>query len=129
VLGLQVGQRLTIINNDATYHITHTFAKKNRDWIQSQSPGAPPLKKTFEQPEFIPLKDDQHPWQEGYLGVFAHPFFAISDESGDYKIEGLPPGRYTVVARHETLGEQTVEITLGADESREVGFTFDTEDH
>jgi len=129
VLGLQVGQSLTIINSDPTYHITHTVPKSNQEWIQSQSPGSPPLKKSFEQPEFIPLKDDQHLWEEAYVGVFTHPFFAISDDSGGYRIEGLPPGRYVVVARHETLGEKTVDITLDAGEAKELDFSFDTEQH
>lgn len=129
VLGMRVGQPLTILNSDPTYHNTHTTPKSNLEWNQTQSPGSPPLKKTFDQPDFMPFKDNQHPWEEAYVGVFAHPFFAISDESGNYRMEGLPPGRYTVVVRHETLGEKTVDITLVPGEARDLSFSFDAEDH
>lgn len=129
VLGMRVGQPLTILNRDPTYHNTHATPKTNPVWNQSQSPGSPPLKMTFDQPDFMPFRDNQHPWEEAYVGVFAHPFFAISNESGNYRIEGLPPGRYTVVVRHETLGEKTVDITLVPGEARDLGFSFDVEDH
>ena len=59
------------------------------------------------------------------MGVFAHPFFAISDESGNYRIEGLPPGRYTVVFRHEILGEKTVDVMLGPSEVKDLDFSFE----
>src|SRR6266550_45204 len=129
VLGMQVGQHLTILNSDPTYHITHPAPKSNQEWDLSQSPGSPPLKKTFDQPELIPFKDDQHPWEEAYVGVFANPFFAISDESGNYRIDGLPPGRYTIVVRHEVLGEKTVDVTLVTGESKDLSFSFDVDEH
>lgn len=129
VLGMRVGQPLTIVNGDPTYHNTHPVPNSNPEWNQSQSPGSPPLKKIFDRPDFIPFKDNQHPWEEAYVGVFAHPFFAISDESGNYRIKGLPPGRYTVVVHHETLGEQTVDITLVSGEARDLSFSFDAKDH
>jgi hypothetical protein len=129
VLGVRVGQPLTIRNSDPTYHNTHPTPSSNLEWNQSQSPGSPPLKKTFDQPDFIPFKDNQHPWERAYVGVFAHPFFAISDESGNYRIEGLPPGRYTVVFRHETLGEKTVDVTFVPGEVRDLSFSFGAQDH
>ena len=129
VLGIRVGQPLTIRNSDPTYHNTHPTPKSNLEWNQTQSPGSPPLRKTFDQPDFILFKDNQHPWEEAYVGVFAHPFFAISDESGNYRIKGLPLGQYTVVVRHETLGEKTVDITLVSGEARDLSFSFDLEDH
>jgi hypothetical protein len=125
VLGMRVGQPLAILNSDPTYHNTHPTPKSNSEWNQTQSPGSPALKKTFDQPDLIPFKDNQHPWERGYVGVFAHPFFAISDESGNYRIEGLPPGRYTVVCHHEIFGEKTVEVTLVAGEAKDLGFSFD----
>lgn len=129
VLGLQVGQLLTILNRDPTYHNSHPIPANNREWDQTQSPGSPPLKTTFEHPDFVSFRDNQHPWQKAYVAVFAHPFFAISDESGSYRIEGLPPGQYTVVVRHETLGEKTLDVTLTPGESRDLNFNFDTVDH
>jgi len=126
MLGMRVGQVLTVLNSDPTTHNTHPTPKINEEWNQSQPPGGTPLTISFKHREvFIPLKDNQHPWEKAYVGVFDHPFFTISDEFGNYRIEGLPPGQYTVVAWHESFGEKTVEITFVAGEARDVSFTFD----
>lgn len=125
MLGVRVGQPLTIMNNDSTVHNTHPTPKLNVEWNQSQRPDSEPLMKTFPKPErFIPFKDNQHPWEKAYVGVFEHPFFGISDQQGSFRIEGLPPGQYKVVAWHESLGEKTVDITFLPDEARHLTFTF-----
>jgi hypothetical protein len=129
VVGVRVGQLLTIPNLDPTHHNTHPTPKDNREWNQTQAPGAAAIAKSFEKPEIIPFKCNQHPWEKAYVGVFSHPFFAVSDESGNYRIVGLPPGRYAVVAWHERLGEQTVDVTFIPDEERELSFTFEAADH
>jgi hypothetical protein len=126
LLGVRVGQTLMISNDDPTTHNTHPNPRDNEEWNQSQAPGAQPLLKSFKRPEvFIPIKDNQHPWQKAYVGVFSHPFFAISDESGNYRIEGLPPGHYSLVAWHERFGEQTMDITISPYESRNIDFSFE----
>jgi hypothetical protein len=35
-----------------------------------------------------------------YVGVCEHPYFAVTDKEGNYKISGVPDGKYTVVAYH-----------------------------
>jgi hypothetical protein len=125
VLGIRVDQPLMILNSDPTHHNTHPTPKNNPEWNQTQPENAPPLHKVFKRAEpFIPFKCNQHPWEKAYVGVFDHPFFAVSDESGNYRMEGLPPGQYTVVAMHELFGEKTIEVTLVPGEVRNLGFTF-----
>jgi plastocyanin len=127
VLGIRVGQRLSIVNSDATVHNTHPTPRLNREWNQSQGVGSAAIVKTFDHPEqFIPIKDNQHPWQRAFLGVFDHPFFAVSDAFGNYEIRGLPPGNYKLVAWHEQLGEKEIELTVVGGENRRVDFTFDS---
>jgi hypothetical protein len=125
VLGLQVNQPLMIINSDSTQHNTHPMAKNNPEWSQTQPEGAAPMVKTFPRPELsIPFKCNQHPWEKAYVGVFSHPFFAVSDSDGNYKIDGLPAGSYKITAWHEKLGEKTVEVVFAPGESKSLGFSF-----
>lgn len=129
VIGIRAEQPLMILNSDHTQHNTHPAPKFNVEWNQTQPPGAPPLVKTFKRPEIsIPFKCNQHPWEKAWVSVFSHPFFAVSDEFGNYEIKGLPPGRYTFVAWHERFGEKTVDVTLVPGEARDVSFTFDAKD-
>jgi len=124
VLAMQTRQILKISNDDATTHNTHVMPKSNPDWNQSQPANAEPLQTKFRNPEIIPVKDNQHPWEKAYVAVFAHPFFAVSAPNGSYKISGLPPGSYTVVAWHERFGEQTAEISIGIREQKNLDFAF-----
>jgi len=125
VLGLQVNQPLMIINSDNTQHNTHPTPRSNAEWNQSQPEGAPPIVKTFARPELlIPIKCNQHPWEKAYVSVFNHPFFAVSDVDGNFKIEGLPPGSYKITAWHEKLGEKTVEVVVVPGESKSLAFNF-----
>jgi hypothetical protein len=129
VLGIQARQPLSIMNSDSTQHNTHPTPKNNGEWNQSQAIGAEPIVKTFERAELlIPFKDNQHPWEKAYVSVFSHPFFAVSDADGNYKIAGLPPGSYKFTAWHEKLGEKTVEVVFVPGESRHVGFDFGASD-
>jgi plastocyanin len=57
-----------------------------------------------------------HPWTRGYIAVFEHPYFTISDANGAFKIDGLPAGSYTIKVWHEGLEkpyEQRVAVGAG----------------
>ena len=129
VMAIRVGQPLQIFNLDQTQHNTHPNPKANPEWNQSQGIGAPAIERVFEKPEVaIPFRDNQHPWEKAYVGVFSHPFFAVSDTSGNYRIEGLPPGTYEVVAWHESLGAKTEKVVVRPRENQVMGFNFAADD-
>ena len=125
ILGMQTQQVLKMANDDTTTHNTHFIPKNNADSNQSQPPNSVPLEIKFKAPEvLIPVKDNQHPWEKAYVGVLSHPFFAVSARDGSYRIVGLPPGQYTVVAWHERFGEQSAEVSIGVSDKKELNFTF-----
>ncbi len=124
VLGMQATQTLRIVNRDPTTHNTHPTPKVNAEWNQSQPPDAAAIERRLEPELFIPVKDNQHPWEKAYVGVFTHPFFAVSASDGTYRISGVPPGQYSVVAWHERLGEQALELFVGGGEEKRQDFKF-----
>lgn len=128
VLGIQVNQKLSITNSDATQHNIHPTPKLNPEWNQTQANGAAPIEKTFARPEvLIPVKCNQHPWMKSYIGVMRSPFFAVSGKDGSFEIKGVPPGKYTVVAWREGGAngqEKTMEVTVPANGSAEADFAF-----
>ncbi|HKR59502.1 MAG TPA: carboxypeptidase-like regulatory domain-containing protein [Pyrinomonadaceae bacterium] len=129
VTGLRVGQSLHIVNADNTQHSTHPTPKYNPEWNQTQPASAPPIAKTFLKPEVaFPIKDNQHPWEKAFVGVFTHPFFAVTGPDGSFRIEGLPPGAYRVHAWHEFMGEKTIDLVLVPGEARHLEFAFKTAD-
>lgn len=127
VMGMRVGQKLTILNADPTHHNSHPTPRLNTEWNQTQPPLGPPIIKTFAREEvLIPFKCNQHPWERAWVAVLNHPFFAVSDGFGNYEIRGLPAGSYTLVAWHERLGEQQVEISVAKNETLRADFDFQT---
>jgi hypothetical protein len=125
VIAIRTGQTLSIRNGDATSHNYNLRAERDERLNFSMPPFAPPVQKIFTRDEqFIPLRCNQHPWEKAYIGVFNHPFFAVSNRSGLYVIEGAPPGTYTLVAWHEKFGEQSLEVKIKAGDHQKIDFTF-----
>ena len=48
----------------------------------------------------------------GSLQVFDHPYFAVTDEQGNFQLPSLPAGTYTITVWHETLGSLEQEIVV-----------------
>jgi hypothetical protein len=57
-----------------------------------------------------------HPWSKAYVIVLDHPYYAVSGKSGEFTIDGAPPGTYHLRAWHPALGyvDQTVTVSAGA---------------
>jgi plastocyanin len=121
---LQVGQPMEIYNNDQTSHNIHPLAKVNPEWNKSQPPGAPPIKTSYDKPEFIAVKCNIHPWMHGYFVVLTTPHHGLTGEDGAFSIEGLPPGKYTVTAWHERFGTQSQEVTVGGGKAATADFVL-----
>lgn len=124
VLALQTTQKFSVVNSDETTHNIHPNPTNNREWNMTQPHGMP-LEQSFAREEVaIPVKCNVHPWMKGYIAVFKHPYFAVSDKSGNFDLKDLPPGTYTITAWQEKLGTQTQKVTIGAGEAKAINFTF-----
>jgi plastocyanin len=50
------------------------------------------------------LKCDVHPWMSGWVLVYNHPFFSVTDAEGNFEIKGVPPGEQSLVVWQEKVG-------------------------
>ncbi len=124
VFGIQVGQTLNIKNSDGLLHNIKATPTANRPFNISQ-PTNMTTARTFATAEvMVPLQCNVHSWMGAHVGVLAHPYFAVSGGDGGFRFRRLPPGTYEIEAVHETLGRQTQTVTIGANESKDVTFTF-----
>jgi len=128
VFGVQVGQPIEIVNSDATLHNIHALPKTNAEFNTAQPIQGMKTMHTFTQKEattIVPFKCDVHGWMNAYVGVLDHPYFAVTKPDGAFSIPNLPPGTYELAAWHERLGEQTLNVTVAAKESKaDANFTF-----
>jgi hypothetical protein len=60
----------------------------------------------------------------GYIYVFGHPFFALTDDNGAFTIANIPEGRYTLKAWHEEAGVRSQEVLVAQESETRVKFEF-----
>lgn len=131
VVAFQLGQPVKIRNSDPTTHNVHLVSRYNGSWSVTQArkgtidPKEPFTKPEFEKPTAL-LKCDIHPWMEARLFIFDHPFFAVSDEDGNFSLDlgDLPAGEYEVTALHEKYRSAKIKVEIPAEEGARVRFHF-----
>ena len=66
----------------------------------------------FDAPGVAPLLCNVHPEMSAYVIVTPTPYYAESDEAGNFKIADVPDGSYTVTAWHEGFKSQSKPVTV-----------------
>ncbi len=125
VLGVRVGQPLSIRNSDPLLHNVRANGTINQPFNMSTPLEGVSFTRTFATREvMVPFKCDVHAWMSAYVGVLDHPYFGTTAPDGKVVLGNLPPGTYTIEAWHETLGAKTQQVTIAAKDSKDVAFTF-----
>ena len=107
VQGIMQGQELLIKNSDPVLHNIHGLPTINSEFNFAMPKVVKEKAIKIDKPEHaIYIKCDVHPWMKSYVSVFNHPYFAVTDDSGHYKIESIPPGTYTVTAWQEKFKDK-----------------------
>ncbi|MFQ5708163.1 MAG: carboxypeptidase regulatory-like domain-containing protein [bacterium] len=104
VLLMAPGQ-LTITNSDGILHNVHLYPKVNQPQNKAMPRFLRKIKITIDKPDIISVRCDVHGWMSAVIVVAEHPFYALTDSLGNFRIENVPAGEYTVEVWHETLGE------------------------
>lgn len=114
IAAMRVGQALEVRNSDSTLHNVHAMPEQSRGFNLGMPTAGMTATRKFSEPEvFVGIKCDVHPWMRAHVAVLDHPFFALTDSDGRYRIDGIPPGKYELEAIHPVLGSrtETIEIT------------------
>src|ERR1019366_3510036 len=120
----QPPQQPAVLEQKGCQYKPHVLALQANQKRNMTQPHGMPLEQTFAREEIaIPVKCNVHPWMKGYIAVFKHPFFAVTDKNGGFELKDLPPGTYTITAWQEKLGTQTQKVTVGASEVKTVDFS------
>jgi plastocyanin len=124
VMTVQVGQKVTVRNSDSTLHNIHSFAQKQRAFNFAQPQQGMESEVDFQREEFVLVKCDVHPWMSAHIGVFKHPYHAVTDKSGEASVSDLPPGEYTIGVWHEEFGEQEQKVTIEEGKEATIEVTY-----
>jgi plastocyanin len=103
VSAVMTGERVRVKNSDAILHNTHGFIGKptvfnlalpNRDQMID-------ITRRLTRPGVVRVVCDAHPHMSAWMIVHDSPYYAVTDERGAFRIDGVPPGSYKVTMWHE----------------------------
>ena len=113
VLPVAVGTTVEWPNDDDIFHNVFSISEaKEFDLGLYKQPESKRV--TFDRPGRVDILCSIHTQMSAVILVLDNPFFAKSDEQGNYAIRGLPPGEYTVRAWHERLPSVRRKVTVNA---------------
>lgn len=118
-----VGQKLEVRNHDKVLHNIHSYDERKGTLFNLAQPIQNQVSSvTLDQEGVVTLKCDVHRWMLAYIVVGRHPYTAVTDKDGEYRIDGIPPGSYKIRAWHEALGQVSKEVTVVAARQATVDF-------
>jgi plastocyanin len=125
VVGVRVGQVLQVKNNDAFLHNVHGLSGKDNSFNVGQpTAGLVYSWKAKNEEVMLHIKCDLHNWMNAYVGVVTNPYFAVSDTAGNYQIDKVPPGTYTLQVWQERYGPIMKTVTVKAGAVATVDFVY-----
>ena len=118
IIAMQQGTTVEFLNSDSVQHnVFWPSVSGNKKlghnlgtWPQGQRQSF-----KFDNPGIIPLLCNVHPDMSGYLIVSPTPYFAMTDKSGEFKIENVPDGTYTVTAWNEGAKSKSNPVKVAGD--------------
>ena len=122
VLLVPAGAEVDILNSDGILHNIHTFSTANPPFNKSQPKFKKVIEAKFDKPEIVKVKCDVHGWMGGWVVVMDHPWHAVTDAKGTFKLENVPAGKHKVEVWHETLGKVAKEVEVKAGAETRVSF-------
>ena len=121
VLPIVVGTTVEFTNSDRTYHNVFSLSKPRRFDLGRYGSGRSKSVR-FDHPGVVRVFCDIHSHMSAFILVFAHRFFAVTDAEGRYRIDGVPPGTYTLVAWNDGRERETRTVQVSDGEATEVDF-------
>ena len=127
VICITAGTSIDILNSDSVTHNVHTYPEENTAVNKAQPSSLPKITIETEFGEEDPMKVacDYHGWMSSWVGIFEHPYYALTGDDGKFTIDNLPAGAYEIKAWQEDIGELVKTIAVKAGETTTENFVFE----
>jgi len=123
VLAITTGTTVDFPNSDKFYHNVFSLSKTRPFDLGRYAAGnSRPVR--FDRAGIIRVFCDIHSHMNAFILVFSHPFFALTDPEGRYRIDHVPPGTYGVIAWNEGVSSDARPITVSDGGVAELDFTL-----
>lgn len=114
VLAITAGTTVDFPNSDPVFHNVFSLSR-TRPFDLGRYAAGKSKSVRFDRPGVVQVFCEIHSHMSAYILVFAHRFFAVTDEDGGYRIDGVPPGTYTLAAWYEGSVRETRSVAVTGD--------------
>jgi len=123
VLAITTGTTVDFPNSDKFYHNVFSLSRAKKFDLGRYAAGhSRPVR--FDRSGIVRVFCDIHSHMNAFILVFSHPFFAMTDAEGRYRIENVPPGTYALIAWNEGTSSEPRPITVPDGGIAELDFTL-----
>jgi plastocyanin len=123
LLAVTTGTTVDFPNSDRIYHNVFSLSKTRSFDLGRYAVGHSKSIR-FDRPGIVRVFCDIHSHMSAFILVFNHPYFTITDDDGRYRIDGVPPGPYNVIAWNEGLASEPRPIAVPEGGIAELEFTL-----
>jgi plastocyanin len=113
VVVVPAGGTVEFLNNDRLLHNLHSAVSRENPAFNRTQPKGRTVPIVFKRPEIIRVDCDLHPWMRAWVVVTEHPFYALTNDQGEFALANVPAGQYTLAVWQESLGTVTRAVTVG----------------
>ena len=119
-----VGSELSLLNSDPILHDVH--ARLGAETLFNVGlPAWRRVTKRLTRTGIVTIECDVlHTWMSAYIVVTSSPYFAVTDERGEFVIDRVPDGTYEIHVWHEKLGNQSKRVTVAGNRAPLVDFVY-----
>jgi plastocyanin len=116
VLAIARGSLVDFTNDDPFYHNVFSLSRAGT-FDLGRFPRGQSRTRDFNQAGLVKVFCHLHSDMSAVLVVFDHPWFTTPEDDGTFVLANVPPGRHTVAAWHERVGEarRAVDVPAGGD--------------
>jgi plastocyanin len=105
VLAIEAGPQVEFRNSDGANHGVTAASLEPRNRFNVITPQGGNYKQRFEASKApVSIGCPIHGAMAAWIYVFDHPYHAVTDEEGRFRLRPVPPGRYTLHVRHPDGG-------------------------
>ncbi|MFN7975312.1 MAG: carboxypeptidase regulatory-like domain-containing protein [Acidobacteriota bacterium] len=124
VIAVSAGDTVDFPNLDKIHHNVFSLSEANKFDLGLYKNGAS-RSQVFAKACVCRVYCNIHAQMSGIVVVADGDAYAVTGPDGSYKIDGLPPGKHTVIAWHEKGGEQQAEVEIAEGKALTKDFTLD----
>ncbi len=122
VLPIRVGTQVRFPNHDQVHHHVYSFSKTKKFELPLYK-GEETEPVLFDKPGVVKVGCNIHDWMLGIILVVPTPYYAMTDESGQFTLSDLPDGTYALASWH-TRSRTKINKTIQQVQVGETAVTF-----